>query len=108
MVWMVWFLVLGWLIWASLGAWRAYLIRRHWEHAVCKHQSRMSIAGDEFVGFLANPDAGQRGGMAIRASRPKARRGLMEKTAQAEANRFLRAEIAGKAVTPESPKTVQE
>jgi hypothetical protein len=93
---MIRILVLGWLIQASLGAWRAYSIRRRWEQAIHEHQSSITIAGDEFVGFLANPDASHRGGMAVRASRAKLRRGLVEKMAQVEVNRFFRSEITGR------------
>jgi len=103
MVWKVWLLVLGPLILASLGTWRAYSVRRRWEQAVREHQEWMPVGGGEFVGFLANPDAGHRGGMAVQASRAKLRRGLVEKMAQAEVNRFLRTEIAGR--DPRKPQT---
>jgi hypothetical protein len=51
---------------------------------------------DEFAGFLANPAALERGGIAIRAARGQQRRGLLERLAQAEANRLLHAEIAAR------------
>jgi hypothetical protein len=51
---------------------------------------------DEFAGFLANPAALKRGGVAIQAARGQQRRGLLERLAQAEANRLLRAEIAAR------------
>jgi len=91
---MVCFLVSGWLILASVDAWRSYLSRRRRERVISEHQEWMPVGGGEVVGFLANPDASHRGGIAVRASRSRLRRGPMEKMAQAEANRFLRAEIA--------------
>jgi hypothetical protein len=54
----------------------------------------LSITLEEFAGFLANPAALKRGGAAIQAARGQQRRGLLERLAQAEANRLLRAEIA--------------
>lgn len=64
-------------------------------------KARQSNAGnthrstpEEFAGFLANPAALKRGGTAIQAARGQQRRGLLERLAQAEANRLLRAEIA--------------
>ena len=51
---------------------------------------------DEFAGFLANPAALKRAGVAIQAARGQQRRGLLERLAQAEANRLLRAEIAAR------------
>jgi len=51
---------------------------------------------DEFAGFLANPPALERGGTAIQTARGQQRRGLLERLAQAEANRLLRAEIAAR------------
>jgi hypothetical protein len=52
---------------------------------------------DEFAGFIANPRALRRGGAAVSAARSQKRRGLVERMAQAEVNRHLRAEIAAKA-----------
>jgi hypothetical protein len=51
---------------------------------------------DEFAGFLANPAALERGGIAIQAARGQHRGGLLDRLAQAEANRLLRAEIAAR------------
>jgi len=61
---------------------------------------------DEFAGFVANPQALQRGGRAVRAlwrhgsavgiTRLIPRWELLERMAQVEVNRFLRAEIAAK------------
>jgi hypothetical protein len=51
---------------------------------------------DEFAGFLANPADLKRGGIAIQAARGPQRRGLLERLAQAAANRLLRAEIAAR------------
>ena len=96
MVWKVWFLVSGPLILASLGTWCAYSLQRRRAKVVREHQEWMSVGGGEFVGFLANPDASHRGGMVVQASRAKLRCGLVEKMAQAEVNRFLRTEIAGR------------
>lgn len=48
---------------------------------------------NEFVGFLANPSAQRRGGRVTRAVRGQQRRGLLERLAQAEANRALRREV---------------
>ena len=50
----------------------------------------------EFTGFIANPRALRRGGAAILAARSQKQRGLLERMAQAEVNRHLRAEIAAK------------
>ncbi|MEJ2556772.1 MAG: hypothetical protein P8186_11205 [Anaerolineae bacterium] len=47
----------------------------------------------EFTGFLANPSALKRGGVAIQAARGQLLRGLLERMAGVEVNRFLRAEI---------------
>lgn len=59
---------------------------------------------DEFAGFLANPDARQRGGAAVQAlrcggstvqtTRNRHRWGLLKRLAHAEINRFWRVEIA--------------
>ena len=54
---------------------------------------------DEFKDFLANPAAKKRGGRATHAARSQQRRGLLERIAQAEVNRYLRAEIARRTVT---------
>lgn len=54
---------------------------------------------DGFAGFLANPQALQRGGPALQALRrggAAVQGGLLERLAQAETNRFWRAEIAAK------------
>ena len=51
---------------------------------------------DRFAGFLANCAAQRRGGTAVLAARGQKRQGLLERMAQAEVNRFLRAEIASK------------
>ena len=51
---------------------------------------------DEFAGFLANPAALKRGGIVIQAARGQKLRGLLERLAQVEANRLLRAEIAAR------------
>ena len=51
---------------------------------------------DEFAGFLANPAALKRGGTVIQAARGQKRRGLLDRLAQAEANRFLRAEMVAR------------
>ena len=51
---------------------------------------------DEFAGFLANPAALKRGGFVIQAARGQELRGLLERLAQVEANRLLRAEIAAR------------
>ena len=50
----------------------------------------------EFAGFLANPAALKRGGIVIQAARGQKLRGLLERLAQVEANRLLRAEIAAR------------
>jgi hypothetical protein len=47
----------------------------------------------EFAGFIANPRALRRGGAAVSAARSQKRRGLLERIAQAEVNRYWRAEI---------------
>jgi len=52
-----------------------------------------SSTANEFVGFLANPAALKRGGRAVRMARGRQRRGLLERLAQAEANRALRREV---------------
>jgi hypothetical protein len=49
---------------------------------------------DEFAGFVANPAAYQRGGAATQAVRGHQGRGLLQRMADAEVNRFWRAEIA--------------
>jgi len=54
---------------------------------------------DEFAGFLANPAALKRGGAAVQAARGQQRQGLLERMAQAEVNRLLRAEIAARKQT---------
>jgi hypothetical protein len=60
------------------------------------------IATEEFTdptrpnGFASNPQALQRGGFALRAVRGRQTRGLLERLAQAECNRFWQAEIAAK------------
>ena len=51
---------------------------------------------DEFAGFLANPAALKRGGSVIQAARGQKLRGLLERLAQVETNRLLRAEIAAR------------
>lgn len=61
---------------------------------------------DEFAGFVANPQALQRGGPAVRALRRQGttagitelvpRWELLERMAHVEVNRFLRAEITAK------------
>jgi len=61
---------------------------------------------DEFAGFVANPQALQRGDLAVRALRRQStaigitglipRWELLERMAQVEINRFLRAEITAK------------
>jgi hypothetical protein len=50
----------------------------------------------EFAGFIANPRALRRGGAAVSMARCQKRRGLLERIAQAEVNRYWRAEIAAK------------
>ncbi len=50
----------------------------------------------EFAGFIANPSALRRGGAAVSAARSQKRRGLLERIAQAEVNRYWREEIAAK------------
>jgi hypothetical protein len=47
----------------------------------------------EYTGFLANPAALKRGGVATQAARVQPIRGLLERIAGVEVNRFLRAEI---------------
>jgi hypothetical protein len=49
---------------------------------------------DEFAGFVANPAAFRRGGAATQAVRGHQGRGLLQRMADAEVNRFWRAEIA--------------
>ena len=49
---------------------------------------------DEFAGFLANPAALTRGGPATQVARRQTLRGLLDRMAQAEVNRFWRVEIA--------------
>jgi len=61
-----------------------------------KLQQAQRLLVDEFGEFLANPAAQQRGGEAVLAARGRKCQGLLEKMAQAEVNRFLRAEIAVK------------
>jgi uncharacterized protein YgbK (DUF1537 family) len=51
---------------------------------------------DELVRFVANPQALSRGGFAIQAARSGQTQGLWERLAQAEVNRYLRAETAAK------------
>jgi hypothetical protein len=46
--------------------------------------------------FISNPQALRRGGYALRATRRRQTRGLLEHLAQAECNRFWQAEIAAK------------
>lgn len=48
---------------------------------------------DEFAGFIANPSALRRAGAAVSAARSQKRRGLLERIAQAEVNRYWRAKI---------------
>ena len=48
----------------------------------------------EFAGFLANPAALRRGGVATQAVRNQRRGPLLDRMAQSEINRFWRAEIA--------------
>jgi hypothetical protein len=61
-----------------------------------KSQTEDSVAGppDEFAGFVANPAAYRRGGAATQAVRGHQSRGLLQRIADAEVNRFWRAEIA--------------
>ncbi len=49
---------------------------------------------DEFAGFLANPAALKRGGVATQAVRNRRWGTLLDRMAQLETNRFWRAEIA--------------
>jgi len=56
-----------------------------------------SDTSSEFAGFLANPGAQDRGGKATQTARGQQRRGLLERVAQAEVNRRLRAEVVQKA-----------
>ena len=51
---------------------------------------------DEFIGFLANRSALERGGAIVLATRRQKRRGLLERMAQVEVNGFLRVGIAGR------------
>lgn len=59
-------------------------------------RNRQKKQENEFAGFLANPQALRRGGAAIQAARGRQWRGLLERLAQAETQRFWQAEIAAK------------
>jgi len=96
MMWVIWFLVSGWLVLTLTNAWRIRSIRRRWEHAIREQEKWIATTADEFTGFVANPTASQRGGTAVQVARGAVRYALLERMAQAEVNRFLRAEIAGK------------
>jgi hypothetical protein len=52
------------------------------------------IIADEFDGFLANPAALKRGGVATQAARNQKWGTLLDRMAQSEINHFWRAEIA--------------
>jgi len=89
-------LAMSWLLLSLFKAWHLYTIRRRWEHAVREQENWVATAADEFSGFLANPAAGRRGGVAVRTARRKMRQGLLERMAQAEVNRFLQSEVTRK------------
>lgn len=61
-----------------------------------EQRSSQCMLGDEFAEFVANPEAQVRGGVVVLAARREKQSGLLEKMAQAEINRLLRAEIADK------------
>ena len=56
---------------------------------------------DEFAGFLANPAALTRGGVATQVARRQTLQGLLDRMAQAEVNRFWRVEIAAREASPD-------
>ncbi len=57
---------------------------------------RFRAIPDEFAGFVANPTALKRGGVAVQAARDQKRRGLLRWMAEMEVNRFWRSELVAR------------